>query len=285
MIPAEASVNPPAETTSPDITRQILDHAQSIIAVYGLKLLGAILFITVAWIVASWSTRLARRAMHRAKIDLTLAKFLASTIRWVVLALAAIGCLGIFGIQTTSFAAVIGAAGLAVGLAFQCTLSNLAAGTMLLIFRPFKIGDAVVVAGQTGIVDGIELFTTKLDTPDNRRIILPNAAVFGAMIENRSHHKDRRLIVDVGVVYSAPSDKVSAALTQAAEQMKQRIPDRPVKAEILKLGPLGVEWQVKVWVPTTDVIEAGHELNRAVKQELHAAGIDFPYPPHIRGTV
>ena len=285
MIFAEAPVDPQAAQTSAGITRQVLDEAQSIIAVYGLKLLGAIVFISVAWIVANWSTRLARRAMDRAKVDLTLAKFLANTIRWVVLALAGIGCLGIFGIQTTSFAAVIGAAGLAVGLAFQGTLSNLAAGTMLLIFRPFKIGDAVVVAGQTGIVDGIELFTTKLDTPDNRRIILPNAAVFNAMIENRSHHKDRRLIVDVGVVYSAPSDKVSAALVQAAEQLKHRLPDRPVRAEILKLGPLGVEWQVKVWVPTADVIEAGHELNRAVKQELQAAGIDFPYPPHIRGTV
>lgn len=277
--PVNQALAQPAEAS-----RRLLDEAQSLIAVYGLKVLGAVVFIAVAWIVAGWSTRLVRRALDRGKVDLTLSKFIANAVRWLLLGLAAIACLGIFGIETTSFAAVIGAMGLAIGLAFQGTLSNLAAGAMLLIFRPFKIGDAVVIAGQTGIVDGIELFTTKLDTPDNRRIILPNSAIFGAVIENRSYHPERRLMLDIAVVYAAPTDAVHAALIRAANALPQRLPAKPVEAEMGRMSALGVEWQVKVWVPTAVVNDAGHDLAVNVKRELDAARIEVPYPPHVRGT-
>lgn len=267
-----------------EASRQLLEELRTLVVVYGFKVGGALLFIIVAWFVAGWVTVLARRALFRASFDVTLTKFIVNTLRWIVLILAGVACLGIFGIQTASFAAVIGAAGLAIGLAFQGTLSNLAAGAMLLIYRPFKVGDQVVVAGQAGIVDGLELFTTKLDTPDNRRVILPNAAVFGSVIENRTYHPERRLQLDIPVVYAAPTERVRQALLSAADALEFRLPGRPVEAEISRFASTGVEWSLKVWVPTARLEEATHRLSVGVKEQFERAGVEFPVLPHVRGA-
>jgi small conductance mechanosensitive channel len=248
------------------------------VTTYGARGLGALVMLFVAWMVAGWLGRMVVRGSMRAKVEETLAKFLAKLVRWAVLILAILTCLTIFGIQVTTFAAVIGAAGLAVGLAFQGSLSNFSSGVMLLVFRPFKVGDVVKVAGELGKVNEIELFTTALDTPDNRRIILPNSSVFGATIENITFHDIRRVDVSVGVSYGADVDKTREVLSQAALAVPGRIEEPEIQILLLELGASSVDWVVRVWCNTADYWDVRDATVRSVKVALDEARISIPFP-------
>ncbi len=245
---------------------------------YTLRLIGALILLFIAWIVAGWAGRLTVRGLKKAEFDETLTKFFGNMARYTVLILAVLGCLGIFGVQTTSFAAVLAAAGFAIGLAFQGTLSNFSAGIMLLVFRPFKIGDVISVAGVFGKVNAIELFTTKLDTPDNRRVIIPNSQVFGATIENMTHHDIRRIDVSVGTEYSADIDRVREVLQAAADAEPTRLPDEPTQVLLTDLGDSSINWQVRVWAKAADYFDAKDSLTRSVKVTLDKAGLGIPFP-------
>ena len=192
--------------------------------------------------------------------------------------LAVLSCLQIFGVDTTSFAAVIAAAGFAIGLALQGSLQNFSAGVMLLAFRPFKVGDVVNVAGQTGVIESIALFTTSMDTFDNRRIILPNSEIFGSTIENISFHPTRRADVDVGTAYDADIDKTWDLLKQVAESVEGRLPDKGPDVILMGLGDSSVNWQLRVWAPASDFFPLKQRLTRDVKVALDNAGISIPYP-------
>ncbi|MEO0532188.1 MAG: mechanosensitive ion channel family protein, partial [Planctomycetota bacterium] len=225
-----------------------------------------ILFLALTF--AGWASAAVRASLTKMKFDPTLSKFLAKLTRWGLLLLAGLSCLGYFGIETTSFAAVLGAAGFAVGLAFQGTLSNFAAGGMLLLFRPFKVGDVVNLNGQLGKVDEIELFTTSLDTFDNRRIILPNSDVFGTTIENITHHPVRRVDVEVGAAYDADIDATRAALEDAITRCEGGLTDPEPGVVLVGLGASSVDWKVQVWAPTGDYLAVKQSLTRAVKLSL-----------------
>ena len=159
------------------------------------KLIGVIALFVIGLWVAKGLSKLARKACGRSKIDETVSQFLGRSVYWVTLIVVVLACLSIFGIETTSVAAILGAAGLAVGLAFQGTLSSFAAGLMIILFRPFKIGDFVTVDGNSGTVRTIDFFQTDLVTPDNRRIIVPNSKIYGSTIENVSAFEKRRVDV------------------------------------------------------------------------------------------
>lgn len=245
---------------------------------YGASALGALVLLFVAWIVAGICGRLVRRGLERAKFDTTLTRFFSRMVKWLVLLLAVLACLSIFGVETTSFAAVIGAAGLAVGLAFQGTLGNFAAGIMLLVFRPYKVGDVVNAAGQLGKVYEIDLFTTIMDTFDNRRIIVPNGTIFGSTIENITHHPQRRADVDVGVDYTADIDRTREVLTAAAASVEGGLSDPEPAIILLGLGASSVDWSVRVWAKGDDFGAVKQGTIRAVKNALDEAGIGIPYP-------
>ena len=149
---------------------------------------------------------------------------------------------------------------------------------MLLAFRPFKVGDAVTVAGQTGIVDAIELFTTKLDTFDNRRFVIPNAEVFGAVIENISFHDTRRVDVSVGTDYSADLDQTRTILESTAKAIEKRLPDQDIAVVLQELGDSAIGWQVRVWVKSEDYWDVFQQLTRDIKVNLDAAGVGIPFP-------
>ncbi|MCA9688634.1 MAG: mechanosensitive ion channel, partial [Myxococcales bacterium] len=183
---------------------------------YGVKIVGVLLAIWISFRVGAWIERLVNNGLRKREFDAALTKFFGSLARWLLITAAILACLGVFGIETTSFAAILGAAGLAIGLAFQGTLSNFAAGVMLLTFRPFRIGDYVKVASNEGTVAEIGLFVTSLDTLDNRRLILPNATIIAANIDNYTHHEVRRVDIDVGVAYSADLDEARRVLDAAA---------------------------------------------------------------------
>lgn len=255
---------------------------------YGITILKVLVILFIGWIIAGWARRITRKAMNKAGIDLTLSKFVSNMAKWAVLAIVFITVLGIFGIETTSFAALIAAGGLAVGLAFQGTLGNMASGIMLLVFRPFKVGDVINAAGVVGKVDEIELFTTTLDTPDNRRIIIPNGAVFGSTIENISHHENRRVDVAVGVDYGAGIDETRAVLEKVVASIDNVLAD-PASAVVLgDLGDSAVGWTCRVWVNSADYWGVKEALTREVKMQLDAAGIGIPFPQmdvHIDGAL
>ena len=256
----------------------ILETLKTLILEHAFSVIGVLVFLFVANLVSHWAARLTRRAMDRRGVDKALVKFLPKLVRILILIMSVIGALGVFGVETTSFAAVLASAGLAIGLAFQGSLSNFAAGVMLLIFRPFKVGDVVKVAGEIGTVDAIDVFTTTMDTADNRRIIIPNGAVFGSVIENRTFHDKRRVDVPVGIDYGADLDKAREVLEEAARAVPGRLEDEPIQVILLSLGGSSVDWQVRVWAKTSEywgVLDAG---TRQVKQALDAAGIGIPFP-------
>jgi small conductance mechanosensitive channel len=250
----------------------------TVVGEYGVDAAKILLLLLLAWVVAGWTRRIVERSLTRVSFDATLTKFFASASRWFVLLLAVLGCLGIFGVETTSFAAVIGAAGIALGLAFQGTLSNFAAGIMLLVFRPFKVGDIVTIAGQSGTIYSVELFTSALDTFDNRRFVIPNSAIFGSVIENITYHSTRRAEVTVGVDYSADIDRTRMVLTAAASQVPGRLEDPAPVVKLLELGASSVNWSVRVWARSAEFGDVKQATIRSVKMALDEAKIGIPFP-------
>ncbi|MEM7228682.1 MAG: mechanosensitive ion channel family protein [Planctomycetota bacterium] len=245
---------------------------------WGVKIAGVLVLLLITWIVSRWAARATRKALTKANLETTLVRFFAKLTKWGVMLIGIIGCLNIFGFDATSFAAILAAMGFAIGLAFQGALSNFAAGIMLLVFRPFKVGDVVTVAGNTGKVFEIELFTTALDTPDNKRIIVPNSEIFGAVIENYSHHNTRRVDVAVGVDYPADIDQTRAVLATAIDMTDGILSDPAPAIVLTTLGDSAVNWAVRAWVRTEDYWAVMEELTRSVKMKLDDASIGIPYP-------
>lgn len=245
---------------------------------YGMPLLWAIIILIVAYLISGIANRGVRNSLTKAKVDETLARFFGKMAKYVILILGVIIALGKMGIEVTAFAAILAAAGFAIGMALSGTLGHFASGVMLLIFRPFKVGDVINAGGVVGKVYEIELFTTALDTPDNRRIIVPNGSIYGSTIENISHHGTRRVDVAVGVEYSADIDKTREVLDNAAKSIEGILSD-PAHAIVLgDLGDSAVNWTVRVWCNAADYWGIKEKATRAVKMHLDDAGIGIPFP-------
>jgi small conductance mechanosensitive channel len=268
---------------------EFFDEASiALLVAFLFKLAGVLVLLFVAWLIANWAARLVRRSLERSSLDTTLTKFFSNITRYVILIIAVLACLGIFGVETTSFAAILGAAGLAIGLAFQGSLSSFSAGMMLLIFRPFKVGDVVNVGGQLGKVDELGLFTTQLDTFDNRRIIMPNGSIFGTVIENITHHPIRRVDVPVGTDYSADLTKTRQVLNAAIASLPNKLDDPPPQVFLMGLGGSSIDWEVRVWSKAEDFGANKEGLIQAIKEHLDAAGIGIPFPQmdvHVDQTI
>lgn len=245
---------------------------------WGAKIVGVLVLMFVAMIVAGWAKRAVQKSLDKREFDKTISKFAANMLRYLILIAAVLGCLGVFGVETTSFAAVIGAAGLAIGLAFQGTLANFASGIMLLIFRPFKVGDVIKVADEVGTVEEIELFTTAMTALDNRRIIVPNASVFGNKIINITHHSERRVDIPVGVSYDADIDETRKALEACVPEIKGVLEDPPPQIFLKELADSSVNWQVRVWCKTEDYWDVWQDTIRVAKKSLEGAKLTIPFP-------
>ncbi|SOH92961.1 small conductance mechanosensitive channel [Monaibacterium marinum] len=233
----------------------------------------------VAFIVAGFVNRQIRNLGKRhERFDETLFNFLGTVARYVVLTFALIFILARFGIQTASLIAVIGAAGLAIGLALQGTLSNLASGLMLLAFRPFKIGDYIEAGGQSGTVTEIALFTCELTTPDNIQVFVPNGDIWSGAIRNYSFHDNRRVDLVFGVGYGA-NLKLAEEVIRATLAQEERIhDDQPIFVKVTSLGDSSVDFTVRVWASSADFWNVKFDLMQAVKEAMDAANIDIPFP-------
>ena len=256
----------------------ILETLNDQVAPWGIKILGALIGIFLSFMVAGWISRRVRKVGESRNLDVTLVRFASNMVRWVVLAAALIAILGYFGFQTSSFAAIIGAAGLAIGLAFEGTLGNFASGVMLLVFRPFEVGDWVKAGGESGTVEEIELFFCVLRTLDNRKVIVPNKAVFGDVIINNQGFDVRRVDIDVGVDYGADIDETRKVLEAILPNVEAGLEDPAPQVFLKGLGASSVDWQVRVWCKTDDFWTVYQSIIRETKYALDGAGIGIPFP-------
>lgn len=261
--------------TTNDSFQKIID----IISTWGLSVVGALAILVVGFIAAGWAARLTQSALGKSsKVDDTLRHFLASVVRYAIIIFTVLAVLDRFGVETTSFIAVLGAAGLAIVLAFQGTLSNIAAGVMLLLFRPFKVGQFIETGGISGTVEIPTLFTTELNTPDNVHIIVPNGQLWGAAIRNYSHNATRRVDITVGIDYADDIGKAFEIL-KGVIGADSRIQADPAPALMVSnLGESSVDLEARVWCAAGDYWGAKFDLNRRFKEALDAGGITIPFP-------
>ncbi len=246
---------------------------------FGLNALGAVLILIVGWRVAAWSARAVGRLLERSqRVDATLKPLAVSITRYTILVITVLAVLARFGVQTTSIIAVLGAAGLAIGLALQGTLSNVAAGVMLLVLRPLKVGDTIVVSGHTGTVLQVGLFTTELNTPDNVFVSLPNSAVWNSPIVNYSRNGTRRVDLTIGISYEDDIDKaIDLAMGEVRADPRVLAEPAPLVA-VRALGESSVDLVIRAYVPTPEFWPATYALNKAIKQVFDAEGVSIPFP-------
>jgi small conductance mechanosensitive channel len=256
----------------------VLVMVQAMAVTWGLKVLGALAVFLIGRMVAGSLRRTVTGVADRTKADVTLSRFLGSLTYYVVLVVAGVAALGMIGIQMASFIALLAAAGLAIGLALQGALSNVASGVMLLIFRPFRAGDFVDLGGTAGTVESIGLFSTELNTPDNIHVVVPNSAIYGDTIKNFSHHDTRRIDMVMGISYD---DDISVAMETIREVLdgdERVLKDPPYMVAVSELGDSSVDLVVRPWCARTDYWPLRFDLTRALKERLEAAGCSIPYP-------
>ena len=269
------------ETGLPDLGFS-WDSVIEMLATNGVDFSINIVTAIVIFLVGRWVTgilvRGLRAVMQQQEIDTTLETFVCNLVRMALLIFVVIAAIGALGVQTTSFIAVLGAAGLAVGLALQGSLSNFAAGVLIVLFRPYKAGDYVEAAGIGGTVQSVQILTTVLTTPDNKRVIVPNSQIMNNVITNYSANDQRRVDMVVGVSYGDDLDKVRKTLEEliAAES---RILDEPAcTIAVSELANSSVNFVVRPWVATSDYWGVKFELTEAIKKRFDEVGIAIPFP-------
>jgi small conductance mechanosensitive channel len=259
--------------------QDILQMVYGVLATYGINVVGALVIIVVGFMVAGWARRALERALSRSgKMDATLLRFFGSLVRYAIIAFVIIAALQQFGVEATSLVAVFGAAGLAIGLALQGTLSNVAAGVMLLMFRPFKIGDFVDIGGKTGTVKEVGLFTTELATGDNVKIIMPNGQIWGQAIANFSANPTRRVDLMMGIDYGDNIDTAMATIKRVIGEETRALTDQDSTVAVAELADSSVNIVVRVWVNAADYWGVRWDLTKKLKEQLEADGISIPFP-------
>ena len=254
------------------------DMIQALAAVYGLKIIAAIVIFFIGKWLSGVLSRAVGKAMSRAKTDQVLVKFVVNLAYAALLAFVVLAALAQLGIQTTSFIAIIGAAGLAIALALQGSMANFAAGVMLIIFRPFKVGDYIEAAGTAGVVEEIMIFSTKLKSPDNKQLYIPNGSIIAGTIVNYSAKNQRRVDLVFGCGYGDDIKKTKALLEAIVKENALVLDDPAPTIGVLELGDNSVNFAVRPWVATPDYWDVHFQITEEVKQRFDEAGISIPFP-------
>ena len=264
-----------AQKTVETIIQTIVDVGTE----YGMSVIGALFILIIGWWFAGWAKRAVTKALDKVKsIDATLTPFLSSIVRYVILAFVLVAVLNQFGVQTTSIIAVLGAAGLAIGLALQGTLQNVAAGVMLLVLRPFRIGDFIDAGGQAGTVKEISLFSTELRTTDGIFKSVPNSSVFGSTITNFSRNPTRRIDVLASISYGDDIDGAMVVLKGLMETEDRILDDPAPEVMVMAMAASSIDINMRCWVNIGDYWPTLFDLNKRVKLGLEAAGFTIPFP-------
>jgi small conductance mechanosensitive channel len=258
--------------------QQAVDSSVALMSSWGLQVVGAIAVLLVGRWIAGMVRRAVRRSLAKANVDGSLVPFFESMSYYAVLTVVMIAVLSLFGIETTSLIAVVGAAGLAIGLALQGTLSNFAAGVMLLAFRPFRLGDYVEVGGSAGSVSEIGVFTTTLNTPDNVRVMIPNASVYGEVIKNYSANENRRVDLVMGISYADDIGKAVEIIRSVVSRDARVLAEPAPVIAVSGLGESSVNLVVRPWCKGSDYWPLRFDLTREIKESLEKGGCSIPFP-------
>jgi small conductance mechanosensitive channel len=259
-------------------TSNLLAKVYELLAVYGIKVLAAIVIFIVGRWTAKGFRKLVRKMMDNRKVDPTIVGFVGNLTYTLLLTFFIVAALGQLGIQTTSFIAILGAAGLAIGLALQGSLANFAAGFLMIIFQPFKVGDYIEGAGAAGTVEQIQIFTTQLKTPDNKTIIIPNAKLTADNIVNYTTKGTRRMDMVIGIGYESDIDKAREILEQLITNDDRVLKDPPHTIAVAELADSSVNFVIRPWVNIADYWNLWFDLTEMVKKRFDEAGISIPFP-------
>lgn len=251
---------------------------QELLIQYGVNLISALLILFIGNIITKMIANGVAKVLRRKQMDGAVVEFLHSLVRYLLFVIVLIAALGRVGVQTASVVAVIGAAGLAVGLALQGSLSNFAAGVLIVAFRPFKSGDYVEVGGVSGSVESIQVFSTVLTTPDNKMVVVPNSSVIGGPITNYSRHQTRRIDYVIGVSYKADLKKTKVVLERVLAAEPRLLAEPEPTIGVVALADSSVNFVVRPWVKTADYWAVYFDLLQAIKEELDKEGIEIPFP-------
>lgn len=244
-----------------------------------LKVLGALLVMVIGLRIAGWLANLVRNnTVKRPGVDQTLGNFFGSVVRWFATAAVFIASLQVFGVEATSFVAILGALTLAIGLSLQGALGNIASGVMIMLFRPYKMGDFVEISGEAGTVKDINLFQTILATVDNVKIIIPNTEAIDGVIKNYSGYETRRCDITFGIDYEDNMDKAISIIRLLAESDERVLQDPEPFVRVVNLGDSSVDIQARLWCAAADLWDLKFEMTKQVKAEFDAQGISIPYP-------
>jgi small conductance mechanosensitive channel len=277
----------PTEDPMEENVQEVIDTAVALVSTWGLKVIGAIAVLIIGRWVAGWIRKGIKTSLEKAKVDSSLVPFLSSMVYYVAMAVVVIAVLNLFGIETTSLIAIVGAAGLAIGLAMQGTLSNFAAGVMILLFRPFRIDDWVEIGGTAGSVAEIGIFSTTLNTGDFVRITVPNSAVYGAIIKNYSVNERRRIDLVMGIAYSDDIGKAIETINRVLASEERVLKDPEPTVAVAELADSSVNLVVRPWCKGTDYWPTRRALIQVLKEQLEAAGCNIPFPQrdvHLHNT-
>lgn len=257
---------------------QMIEAGRLLVVEYGLNVVLAI----ATYVLGKWVAKLLKKTvvgvMSRANADQILITFTANLVYAALIAFVVIAALGQLGVQTTSFIAIIGAAGLAVGLALQGSLANFAAGVLMIIFRPFKVGDFIEAGGAMGVVEGIDIFTTLIRTGDNKVIFVPNGGIMGGNIVNYSAKETRRVDMVIGIGYDADIKKAKDILQEIVSADERILKDPAVTIAVAALAESSVDIALRPWVKSADYWAVFFDLNETIKQRFDEAAINIPYP-------
>ncbi len=267
-------INATEVVTEKDWITQLKD----IVIDYDPKIVAALVILIVGLFVINMIVRLAKRIMKKRGIDATLQKFLGNLLSWTLKILLFVVVASKLGVETTSFAAVIGAAGLAIGLALQGSLSNFAGGVLIMIFKPYKIGDLIEAQGVLGVVKEIQIFTTKISTPGNKLAIIPNGALSNGNIKNYTELGELRVDLTIGVSYDADIKETKEALMKAMNSQSKVLKDPAPSVNMGELADSSVNYEVRPWATPEDYWDVYFQTIENCKIELDKAGIEIPYP-------
>ena len=257
---------------------QWLTNNSDLFIQYGVNIISALIILFIGNLIVKAVANSVSKVLQKKKMDRAVVEFIHGLVRYLLFVIVLIAALGRLGVQTASVVAVIGAAGLAVGLALQGSLSNFAAGVLIVAFRPFKSGDYVEIGGVVGSVDSIQIFQTVLTTPDNKMVVVPNGSVIGSPITNYSRHNTRRIDLMIGVSYNADLQKTKALLTKICESDERVLKEPGVQVGVHTLADSSVNFVVRPWVNTAEYWDVYFDLMQAIKEGLDNEGIEIPFP-------
>jgi len=258
-----------------------LEKAEAFLIKYGPDVINTLLILLIGLFFINILVKVSKKIMTKSNIELTLQKFLSDLLSWILKALLIITVISKLGVPTTSFVAIIGAAGLAVGLALQGSLANFAGGALIMIFKPFKIGDFISAQGESGTVKSIEIFTTKLNTVDNKEIIIPNGALSNSNIVNFSTEEKRRVDLKFGVTYDADIKETKNVFASIVNNHPLILKDPAPVILLTELGDSSINFAVRSWVKSGDYWKVYTEVLEQTKEALDKANIDIPYPHQV----